>query len=40
MTRAIVTLASRYGRYGYRRITVMLRDVGWEVSKDRVQRIW
>src|SRR5499425_3162468 len=23
-----------------RRITVMLRDAGWEVSKDRVQRIW
>ena len=40
MTRAIVTLASQYGRYGYRRITVMLRDAGWEVSKDRVQRIW
>src|SRR5271165_347362 len=40
LTRAIIQLASQYGRYGYRRITVLLRDLGWEVGKDRVQRIW
>jgi transposase InsO family protein len=40
LTRAIITLASQYGRYGYRRITVLLRDAGWGVGKDRVQRIW
>ena len=40
MTRAIITLASQYGRYGYRRITVLLRRAGWQVGKDRVQRIW
>ena len=33
-------LASEYGRYGYRRITPVLRDRGWHVGKDRVQRIW
>ena len=33
-------LASQYGRYGYRRITALLREAGWSVSKDRVQRIW
>ena len=40
LTRAILQLASEYGRYGYRRITALLRDAGWEVGKDRVQRIW
>ena len=40
LTEAIVALASEYGRYGYRRITVELRKAGWQVGKDRVQRIW
>jgi putative transposase len=40
LTRAIVTLATKYGRYGYRRITALLRSAGWQVGKDRVQRIW
>jgi putative transposase len=40
LTREIVALASEYGRYGYRRITALLRDRGWHVGKDRVQRIW
>src|ERR1700691_923683 len=40
LTRDILQLASAYGRYGYRRITALLRDLGWEVGKDRVQRIW
>jgi len=29
-----------YGRYGYRRITAPLQEAGWQVGKDRVQRIW
>src|ERR1022692_4420525 len=40
LTQAILTLAGQYGRYGYRRITVLLREAGWPVGKDRVQRIW
>ena len=40
LTRVILQLASEYGRYGYRRITALLREAGWEVGKDRVQRIW
>jgi transposase InsO family protein len=40
LTRDIITLASQYGRYGYRRITALLRTAGWQVGKDRVQRIW
>jgi putative transposase len=40
LTRAIVSLAGECGRYGYRRITALLRSVGWAVGKDRVERIW
>ena len=40
LTRAIIALAANYGRYGYRRITALLRRAGWQVGKDRVQRIW
>jgi putative transposase len=40
LTRAVVALASEYGRYGYRRVTAPLRADGWQVGKDRVQRIW
>ena len=40
LTQAIVTLASQYGRYGYRRITALLKRAGWKVGKDRVERIW
>jgi len=40
LTRAIIALASQYGRYGYRRITIKLREAGWAVGKDRVERIW
>jgi transposase InsO family protein len=40
LTAAIVQLASRYGRYGYRRITALLRREGWSVNHKRVERIW
>jgi len=33
-------LASKYGRYGYRRITALLRRNGWQVNHKRVERIW
>ena len=35
-TQAIILLASQYGRYGYRRITALLKRAGWRVGKDRV----
>jgi len=35
-----VELASQYGRYGYRRITALLRREGWRVNHKRVERIW
>jgi hypothetical protein len=40
LTGAIIQLASQYGRYGYRRITALLRNAGWCIGRDRVQRIW
>ncbi len=40
LTAAIIDLARQYGRYGYRRITALLRQAGWRVNKKRVERIW
>ena len=40
LTEAIIELARQYGRYGYRRITALLKRDGWQVGKDRVERIW
>lgn len=37
---SIIALASQYGRYGYRRITALLREAGWAVNVKRVERIW
>ena len=36
----IIELATQYGRYGYRRITALLRQEGWQVNHKRVERIW
>jgi putative transposase len=36
----IVALATTYGRYGYRRVTALLRQAGWVVNAKRVERIW
>ena len=35
-----MALASRFGRYGYRRITALLRQEGWSVKHKRVERLW
>lgn len=40
LTDRITELALDYGRYGYRRITTMLRLEGWHVNHKRVERIW
>ena len=36
----IIELATKYGRYGYRRITAMLNKDGWNINHKRVERIW
>lgn len=40
LTQRIIRLACQYGRYGYRRIAVMVNRSGLRVSRDRVERIW
>jgi hypothetical protein len=40
LTADIVALAREYGRYGYRKITALLRAAGWVVNAKRVERIW
>ncbi len=40
LTADVIELAKRYGRYGYRRITALLRAAGWAVNRKRVERIW
>ena len=40
LTEDIVRLASRFGRYGYRRVTALLQHGGWNVNHKRGERIW
>ena len=40
LTTDLVALARQYGRYGYRKISALLRDAGWIVNDKRVERIW
>ena len=40
LTKAIIDLATEYGRYGYRRVTALLHRQGWQVNHKRVERIW
>ena len=36
----LIALASAYGRYGYQRVTALLRREGWRVNHKRVARLW
>ena len=36
----IIELARQFGRFGYRRITKMLKAAGWSVNHKRVERLW
>jgi transposase InsO family protein len=40
LTQAVIFLATKYCRYGYRRITALLKQEGWRVNHKRVERIW
>ena len=37
---ALIRLAKRYGRYGYRKIAALLRMEGWAVNHKKVERLW
>ena len=39
LTADIIELARQYGRYGYRKVTALLRDAGWLVNDKRVERV-
>jgi putative transposase len=36
----IIELARQYGRYGYRKVAALLRQAGWTINDNRVERIW
>ena len=36
----MIEFAMTYGRYGYRRVTALLRREGWRVNHERVERLW
>ena len=40
LTDDIIELADHYGRYGYRMVTGLLSNAGWQVNHKRVERIW
>jgi putative transposase len=40
LVRDMVRLATQYGRYGYRRVTKLLRREGWQVNHKRIERLW
>ena len=40
LVRRMVQLASGYGRYGYRKVTALLREEGWRVNHNRIERLW
>ena len=40
LVRRMVALASEYGRYGYRRVTALLRAEGFRANHKRVERLW
>lgn len=40
LRQAVLALAAQYGRYGYRRVTGLLAQAGWAVSRSRVERLW
>ncbi|MCJ2016860.1 IS3 family transposase [Methylobacterium sp. E-065] len=40
LTADLIALAERYGRYGYRKISALLKAAGWFVNDKRVERIW
>ena len=36
----MIAFAEQYGRYGYRRVTELLRREGWKVNHKRIERLW
>jgi putative transposase len=37
---AMIRLAKQFGRYGYRKVTALLRIEGWRVNHKKIERLW
>jgi transposase InsO family protein len=40
LTERMIELATKYGRYGYRRITALLQREGFKINHKRIERLW
>jgi hypothetical protein len=40
LTASVIELAGQYGRYGYRKIEILLRQAGWSVGDGRIGRAY
>ena len=40
LTKRLVELSRENPRYGYRRVTALLREEGWHLNRKRVHRLW
>ncbi len=40
LTKRLHELARQHPRYGYCRMTALLRSAGWRVNRKRIQRLW
>ena len=40
LAKRMIELATKYGRYGYRRITALLQREGFKANHKRVERLW
>ena len=36
----MIRLAKHFGRYGYRKVTMLLRIEGWRVNHKKIERLW
>ena len=36
----MIRLAKHYGRYGYRKVTALLRMRGWRVNHKKIENLW
>ena len=40
LVKRMIELACQYGRYGYPRVTVFLREEGFRANHKRIERLW
>ena len=40
LVKRMIKMTSECGRYGYRRVTALLRAESWQVNHKRIERLW